>query len=319
MKKLLFILFSFISIAAYSQQIILTAVSADCVGAIEIKDSVIAKNSPDGYGKIFEYPTSSFSYGPQDSVNEGEHNSVWYKLAIPYSSKLALDIIPTSINDDYDFIIYKYTGNEKDFCEKIKNKQLKPERMIISQNDTTIGGRTGLAYNKSKHDIAPGPGDSYGEALSVIKGEVYYLQLDNVHKGKGHKLILHFIKEEKTEKNFKFQNIYFKADKYEILETSVSTIDSLYNAMNNNPEIKIELYGNVNWQSSWNIKVDNAALQKLSNERAKAVSTYLVNKGISADRIICKGFANTKMIYPNTTIEVEQEMNRRVEVKVISK
>ena len=319
MKIIFLFLVSLFSIAAYSQQIVLTAVSADCVGAIEIKDSIIAENSPDGYGKIFEYPTSFFSYGQQDSVNEGEHNSVWYKFAIPYSCKLALDIIPFSIHDDYDFIIYKYTGNEKDFCEKIKNKQLKPERMIISQNDTTIGSRTGLAYNKLKHTIAPGPGDSYGEVLDVKKDEVYYLQLDNVRKGKGHKLILHFIKDDKTIKNFKFQNIYFKADKYEILETSVSSLDSIYITLKNNPEIKIELHGNVNWQSSWDIKADNAALQKLSDERSKAVFTYLVNKGISADRIICKGYANTKMIYPNTTIEAEQEKNRRVEVVVTSK
>jgi len=319
MKIIFLFIVSLFSIATYSQQIVLSAASADCSGAIEIKDSVIAKNSPDGYGKIFEYPKSSFSYGQQDSVNEGEHNSVWYKFAIPYSCELALDIIPTSINDDYDFIIYKYTGNEKDFCEKIKNKKLKPERMIISQNDTTIGSRTGLAYNKLKHDIAPGPGDSYGEALPVKKDEVYYMQLDNVRKGKGHKLILYFIKEEKIENNFKFQNIYFKADRSEILEISITTLDSIYSILKNNSEIKIELLGNVNWQSSWNIKADNAALQKLSDERSKVVSIYLVNKGISTDRIICKGFANTKMIYPNTAIEAEQEKNRRVEVIIISK
>ena len=37
-----------------------------------------------------------------------------------------------------------------------------------------------------------GLGDSYSKALTVNKGEVYYLVLDNVYEnGKGHTLIIH--------------------------------------------------------------------------------------------------------------------------------
>lgn len=311
MKKLFLIFISFSPIAAYSQKISLNAASADCSGAIEIKDSIVAENSPDGFGKVFEYPTSS--YDPQHPEYEGEHNSVWYKFTVPSSCRLALDIIPFSVQDDYDFIIYKCTGNEKDFCENIKNKKIKPERMIISVNDTTIGSKTGLAYNKTKHDIPPGPGDSYGEALPVKKGEIYFIQVDNVKKGKGHTLILHFIKEEK---NISFTNIYFKADKTEFLESSEPALDSLYLIMKNNPDLKIEIHGHVNWLNNRTAKADNAGLLKLSEERAKAVYSYLVQKGISANRISYKGFANTKMICPNAVTEAEREKNRRVEIIV---
>jgi outer membrane protein OmpA-like peptidoglycan-associated protein len=310
------LIFSFLfSLTAYSQKITLTAASADCQGAIEIQDSiVVAENSPDGFGKIFEYPTAS--YDPTNPDYEGEHNSVWYKFTAPSNCILTLDIIPFSVLDDYDFIIYKYSGNEKEFCMNIMNRKLKPERMIISQNDTTIGSKTGLAYNHAKHDIPPGPGDSYGESLPVKKGEIYYFEVDNVKKGKGHTFILHFIKEEV--KNISFENIYFKSDKAEFLGSSAPALDSLCLTMKNNQDLKIEISGHVNWPYNFPAKKDISGLQKLSEDRAKAVYNYLIQKGISADRITYKGFANSKMIYPNSTNDAEQSKNRRAEIKLLS-
>ena len=57
---------------------------------------------------------------------------------------------------------------------------------------------------------------------------------------------------------------------------------------------------------------------KLSENRAKAVVNYLGSKGISAARLIAKGFGETKPVAPNTTDEGRAQ-NRRTELKVIAK
>lgn len=54
----------------------------------------------------------------------------------------------------------------------------------------------------------------------------------------------------------------------------------------------------------------------LSLNRAEKVKAYLVKHGISASRISCNGYSNTKKLVPETT-EENKERNRRVEVVFI--
>ena len=56
-----------------------------------------------------------------------------------------------------------------------------------------------------------------------------------------------------------------------------------------------------------------AANRTLSEQRAAAVKTYLVSKGIDAARIETAGLGDTKPDAPNTTPEGRQQ-NRRVEL-----
>jgi outer membrane protein OmpA-like peptidoglycan-associated protein len=55
----------------------------------------------------------------------------------------------------------------------------------------------------------------------------------------------------------------------------------------------------------------------LSDNRAKSVVEYLIEKGIAADRLEYKGYAFTQPIATNDTDEGRQQ-NRRVEFKVLS-
>jgi OmpA-OmpF porin, OOP family len=54
----------------------------------------------------------------------------------------------------------------------------------------------------------------------------------------------------------------------------------------------------------------------LSQNRANAVKNWLVQRGIDKDRIIAKGYGETKPVASNTT-EAGKQKNRRTEVRIL--
>ena len=148
----------------------------DCNRALNIApvDSFGFTTPPPGTGKVMEYKKN-----PEKSLYyfEDEHHTSWYKLQMPYNGMLTFDIIPLNIDDDYDFILYKYT--DSNFCKDVKARKILPERTAISRNDKSIGSKTGLSITATQKYIHSGPGESYSSALKVSKGETYYLVLDN--------------------------------------------------------------------------------------------------------------------------------------------
>ena len=57
---------------------------------------------------------------------------------------------------------------------------------------------------------------------------------------------------------------------------------------------------------------------KLSDSRSQSVVSYLISKGIGADRLVAKGYGEIKPIDTNDTDEGRQN-NRRTEFKILSK
>ena len=181
-----------LSLTAWAQnpRIRLTEANADCSGIIDLMagDTVFGPTTaPVGPGRSVEIN------GERNSLYafEKEHNTVWYRFRVPADGNLSLDVIPVSVNDDYDFILYKYNG--KNFCADVGSQRLKPVRTCISRNNPEEHSRTGLRSGAPDEFIHSGPGASYCNSLPVKKGEVYVLVLDNVYPGgSGHTLKLHF-------------------------------------------------------------------------------------------------------------------------------
>src|SRR6187397_1797741 len=73
------------------------------------------------------------------------------------------------------------------------------------------------------------------------------------------------------------QSIYFSSNSAKVASTSTGSLNKLVTVMKENPDLKIKIEGNTD-----NMEKD---ADKLSEGRATAVKTYLVSKGISADRI----------------------------------
>ena len=184
------ILLLLLSIQLFSQTKKLDTVFCDCAQAkiIPVNSKTIYGKTikPNGFGVIKEIsPTkqkTKFAF-------EEEHNSAWYKLMINTNGELTLDIIPTKADDDYDFMLFKASKNN--FCDSLQKHKINPIRACISRDKEELNGKTGLNYKSTKELVKHGVGEAYCKNLSVKKGEIYYLVLDNVHeKGDGHKIEL---------------------------------------------------------------------------------------------------------------------------------
>lgn len=140
--------------------------------------------APKGFGEIKEISPAKQK---TEFAFEKEHNSSWYKLIINVTGELTMNIIPTKADDDYDFMLFKAAKNN--FCDSLQTHKINPIRACISRDKEEINGKTGLNYKSAKEFVKHGVGPAYCKSLTVKKGEVYYLVLDNVYdKGDGHTL-----------------------------------------------------------------------------------------------------------------------------------
>lgn len=108
------------------------------------------------------------------------------------------------------------------------------------------------------------------------------------------------------------RNIFFDFNKYDLKPESQVELDKVVQLLQENPTVKIQIEGHTDNVGS---AADN---QKLSENRAKSVVTYLNSKGIRLERLIAKGFGATKPIADNKT-EEGRAQNRRTELKIVAK
>jgi outer membrane protein OmpA-like peptidoglycan-associated protein/tetratricopeptide (TPR) repeat protein len=106
------------------------------------------------------------------------------------------------------------------------------------------------------------------------------------------------------------QNIFFETNLAVITPVSFPALDRVINFMKNNPGIRVEIDGHTDSVGS------DAYNLKLSQARAQSVVEYLVKHGIPRERLVAKGFGETKPVAPNTTPEGRAK-NRRVEFRIL--
>jgi outer membrane protein OmpA-like peptidoglycan-associated protein len=107
------------------------------------------------------------------------------------------------------------------------------------------------------------------------------------------------------------EKIQFEYNKATILAASYSLLDEITDVIKKNPHIKkISIEGHASSEG------DPKHNLKLSDERAKSVMKYLVDKGVEENRLTAKGFGIEKPIADNST-EEGREKNRRVEFVIV--
>ena len=108
----------------------------------------------------------------------------------------------------------------------------------------------------------------------------------------------------------RLDRVQFKADSPNLDSASFSALEEVYRFLVNNPSVAVEIGGHTN-----NIPPDDYC-DRLSSDRARTVTDYLVGKGISPDRLQYKGYGKRKPIADNKTSQ-GLKLNQRVEVKIL--
>lgn len=105
------------------------------------------------------------------------------------------------------------------------------------------------------------------------------------------------------------EGVYFNTDKSDILPQSYNALQKLIVLLEEDPKLKIELRGHTDNQGTTEHNL------RLSEARAKAVADYLIDRGISQQRLTWVGFGKSKPVDTNDTPEGRQH-NRRVEYRI---
>jgi OOP family OmpA-OmpF porin len=108
--------------------------------------------------------------------------------------------------------------------------------------------------------------------------------------------------------SFNYSNIQFEFNSSILKTPSYPILDQIASDMKNNPEVRLNLNGHSSLEGTEKYNMS------LSQNRAAAVKTYLVNSGVNADNLVTVGYGETQPIASNAT-EEGRSLNRRVEIK----
>nr|MCU0369475.1 OmpA family protein [Cyclobacteriaceae bacterium] len=115
---------------------------------------------------------------------------------------------------------------------------------------------------------------------------------------------------------FVLQNIYFGYDSADIRKDAAKELDKLVVLLTDNPDLKIEMGSHTDSVAS------DAYNIQLSQRRAESTVNYLIRKGIAPDRLVAKGYGESKPIARNTNPDgsdnpAGRQKNRRTEFKIL--
>jgi len=106
------------------------------------------------------------------------------------------------------------------------------------------------------------------------------------------------------------EGVYFKTNSADLTPASHMAMEKAVATLKKRPDIKVEIaaYTDSRGKASYN--------QSLSNKRAHRVMDYLVNHGISSNRLSAHGYGEANPIADNQTREGRAK-NRRVELNIL--
>lgn len=109
------------------------------------------------------------------------------------------------------------------------------------------------------------------------------------------------------------RTVQFESGKAKLIEDSKNLLDDVTKVMIEHDEIKlVQVEGHTDAVGS------DRKNKKLSLQRANAVRSYLIQKGVAKGRLIAKGFGEAKPVADNGT-EEGRFKNRRVDLKILKR
>jgi outer membrane protein OmpA-like peptidoglycan-associated protein len=103
---------------------------------------------------------------------------------------------------------------------------------------------------------------------------------------------------------------YFRKNDFSLTSAGTQMLDLILGLLSKYPNIRLELSAFTDNQGS------ASANLLLTQKRADAMVSYLVNNGVSPSRITGKGYGSAKPIAPNIS-EADRKLNRRIDFTII--
>lgn len=195
--------------------------------------------------------------------------------------------------------------------EEFTDKPIEAEITITDNEANEVVGKYTSNSKTGEYLISLPSGKNYGVAIEKA-GHLFHSENVFLSQKDGFKEMKMDVKLVNVKKGAKvvLNNIFFDVGKYELRKESFTEVNRLLEILKKQPTMKIEVSGHTD-------NIGDADLnQKLSENRAKAVATYLISKGIDASRITPVGYGSTKPVATNATAEGRQQ-NRRTEFQIL--
>ncbi|HEX7415545.1 MAG TPA: OmpA family protein, partial [Bacteroidia bacterium] len=250
-------------------------------------DDIFYVISPDGLKAYF----SSFrdgGYGEKDN----------YMAAFLEKKETPLTMVKGTVIDELgkpaQNVVITVTDNETEQVVGVYNANSKTGEFLFI---LTPGKNYNITYQADNHLF-------YSENIEIPK-ETKYMEVDKIISLPpivvGSKITLN--------------NIFFDFDKATLRPLSNVELKNLVQIMKANPTMNVEISGHTDSKGS------AAYNQKLSEERAQAVVTRLIESGIDTKRMKAKGYGKTMPAAPNKYADGKddpegRQLNRRVELKI---
>lgn len=221
----------------------------------------------------------------------------YYLQGVTYSMRpdSTRDILPdtkvTLLDSKGDIMQDYVTGNDGKFLF----------RVYENEKYTLIGETEGFLVERGQYQTIGKTVDP-----ATLKELVTNITLDTL-------MVLDRLEKNKV---FVLKNIYFGYDSANIRPESARELDKLVEVLNDNPEIKIEMSSHTDSIGSIEFNIN------LSQRRAAATVNYLIKQGIAPERLVAKGYGESKPIARNTNPDGSdnpdgRQRNRRTEFKIL--
>lgn len=259
-----------------------------------------------------KYPVNSasddFAYLIDDEDEDGVHG---FLSSDRRGGKGGDDIYSFSLEKPRIIIILKGTTSDKATGERLPAADVTlydGERQIIAKKSSSDAGTFEFILDRDRDYTVLAQKEGY-HADSAKVNTRGIVKSDTLEVA----LLLEPIFQ--VGQTFELENIYYDFDKHNIRPDAAAILDELVRTMRDNPTLKIELSSHTDSRGS------NTYNEALSQRRAQSAVDYLVSRGIARDRMVAKGYGESKLV--NRCADGvpcsrdEHQANRRTEVTVL--
>ena len=255
----------------------------------------------------------------------------YYSTKLPNTGKYLVTLSKEGYYNDSEYLEIKQEGN-KSFYELQHDFYLDPEKRpiilkgVVSNKKTgkhmhvdmhyrSASGQTGdfNSHNNGHYRIKLPESGTY-QITANEEGFLTYKDTITVHVPYHDHEFRKDVEMTPIEvgATVRLNEIYFDFDKAELRPESYPELGRVVEFMQLNNTLTIEISGHTDDRGSEEYN------ENLSQERSDAVREYILSKGIKADRIVAKGYGESKPLVPNTTDE-NRQFNRRVQFTILKK